>query len=162
MMEARAPGWFFILLFLLLALPLSVLPLPLELRWWRPEFLLLLCIYFALEVPEKFGVIGAWLSGFVLDIVEGNLPGQSALAFSVVVYIVLLQYQRIRMFSLLQQMALAGMLVGIAQLLAYWIQVLGAQPLRGMQFLQPALSSALCWPLLVLVLQKIRRLFGLV
>lgn len=168
MMEARSPNGFFILLFILLAFPLSVTPLPTSLQWWRPEFLVLLSIYFALEVPEKFGVICAWLVGLMLDIVEGNLPGQTAIALSVVVYIVLLQYQRIRMFSILQQMALVGMLVGIAQLLAYWIHMLGVQTfgaqqsLRNMQFLQPAISSALCWPFVVLVLQRIRHFFGLV
>ena len=167
-MEARSPGGLFILLFILLAFPLSVMSLPEVLWWWRPEFLILLSIYFALEVPEKFGVACAWLTGLLLDIVEGNLPGQSAVAFAAVVYIVLLQYQRIRMFSLLQQMALVGMLVGIAQLLGYWIQVLAIQAfaapqaLRGMQFLQPAISSALCWPFMVLLLRRIRRFFGLV
>jgi rod shape-determining protein MreD len=167
MMEARSPNSFFILLLILFAFPLSVLPLSESLRWWRPEFLALLSIYFALEVPEKFGVICAWLVGFFLDIVEGNLPGQTAIAFSIMVYIVLLQYQRIRMFSLLQQMALVFMLVGIEQLLTYWIQVLAAHvlethPARGMQFLQPAISSALCWPVLVLVVGRVRRFLGMV
>jgi rod shape-determining protein MreD len=164
MMDIRSPGIFFILFFILLAFPLSVVSLPTFLWWWRPEFLVLLSIYFALEVPEKFGVICAWLVGFFLDIVEGNVLGQTAIALSVVVYIVLLQYQRIRMFSLLQQMALIGMLVGIAQLLGYWIQMLAVQisdappSMRGMHFLQPAISSALCWPIIVIVLARIRRL----
>ena len=168
MMDARSPGIFFILFFILLAFPLSVFPLPAFLWWWRPEFLVVLSIYFALEVPEKFGVICAWLAGFFLDIVEGNVLGQTAIALSVVVYIVLLQYQRIRMFSLLQQMALIGMLVGIAQLVGYWIQVIAVQMLdapaliRGMYFLQPAISSALCWPFIVILLQRIGRLFVVV
>jgi rod shape-determining protein MreD len=162
MMEARLPNGFFILLFLLLAFPLSVFPLPLSLQWWRPEFLALFAIYFALEAPEKFGVILAWCAGLFLDIVEGNILGQSAIALSVIVYIVLLQYQRIRMFSVLQQMALVGMLVAISQLVSYWVQALSDQPAHGMQFLQSALSSALCWPIVVLVMHRLKHLFGFI
>lgn len=162
MMETRSPSGFFILFFLLLTFPLSVLPLPLSLQWWRPEFLALFAIYFALEVPEKFGVICAWCAGLFLDIVEGNLLGQTAIALSVVVYIVLLQYQRIRMFSLLQQMALVGMLVAIGQLVSYWVQALSDQPARGMQFLQSAISTALCWPFVVIFMQRLKHFFGFV
>lgn len=167
MMEARSPNILFMWIFILLAFPLSVIPLSESLQWWRPAFLALMSIYFALVVPEKFGVICAGIVGFFLDIIEGNLLGQSAIAFSVVICLVLLQYQRIRMFSLLQQVALVFMLVSILQIISYWLEILASQllgypPVRSMSFFRVALSSALCWPILVIVMKKIRQLFGLI
>lgn len=140
--------WAGLLLSSVLALLLSVVPFPAWMQWWRPEWLALVLIQWCLLMPERVGIVYAWIAGLMLDIVEGAPLGQNAIALSVMVYLVLILYQRLRMFTPWQQMGMVFVLVGLQQLLSHWVQTLTGSPTSNLLFLLPAMSSALCWPLL--------------
>jgi len=140
---------------------LSIIPLPFELREWRPEFVALLVVYWATYSPQHFGVFSAWVCGILLDIVCLNPLGQSALGLIVVAYISHLSYQRIRSYALWQQSAWAFVLVGVYQLFSNWVNSLAGKDIETMDFLGATLLTALLWPLVVMVLRKIKIRFRL-
>ena len=140
---------------------LSIIPLPFELREWRPEFVALLVVYWATYSPQHFGVFSAWVCGILLDIVCLNPLGQSALGLIVVAYISHLSYQRIRSYALWQQSAWAFVLVGVYQLFSNWVSSLAGKDIETMDFLGATLLTALLWPLVVMVLRKIKIRFRL-
>ena len=131
----------------LIALVLSVYPLPMDMRWWRPEFVLVVAIYWIFYMPLTVSFFFLCALGLFQDLLEGVPFGQHSLGLVIVGYICILSYQRVSNFSLWRQSAWIFVLVGIAQLTDNWVQGMAGRPLSGIQFLYPALTSTLTWPL---------------
>ncbi len=138
------------------ALTLGVLPMPEEVSWLRPQFVVVVFIYWCLTLPQVVGIISAWLLGISVDVVNHNTLGQHALALVVVAYICQLSYQRIRSYLFWQQSMWVFVMVGINQLFVNWVHSLDGHSAHPQQFLLPALSSALLWPLLHTLLERMR------
>jgi rod shape-determining protein MreD len=139
-----------------IALLLSIIPLPLEWRWWRPEFVALLVIYWATYSPEYFGVFYAWVFGILLDVIELSPVGYHSIGLIVVAYISHLSYQRIRSYVVWQQAAWVFVLVGIYQLFCNWASGFMGKSIEGFDFLIAAVVTAFLWPLLVATLRTIK------
>ena len=130
----------------LLALILSVYPLPMDMRWWRPEFVLIVAIYWIFFMPQTVSFTLLCALGLFQDLLEGVPFGQHSLGLVIVAYVCILSYQRVRNFSIWRQASWVFVLAGIAQLTDNWVQGMAGRPLSGIQFLYPALTSALIWP----------------
>ena len=128
-MESHAHGLWFVVVTIFIALLLSITPLSPDLSWARPDWLLLILVYWLLALPERVGVIVCWLCGILLDVLQGGVLGQNAFAFAVVAYIIQVSYQRLRMFSLRKQGA--QNINGVAH--THWLVFL------------PALTTGLLW-----------------
>ena len=114
--------------------------------------------YWVLESPDRFGLIFAWCMGLLLDVMEGTLLGMNALALALVAYLILSMHQRIKMFPLLQQSFIVFLIIGINLMLCHWIKSFtGIRP-GDMSFLLPAVSSALVWPFLYLIMRRFDRI----
>jgi rod shape-determining protein MreD len=156
-MSAPAQGRMVIFLSLMAALLLSVMPMPLWAQWGRPEWVAMVLLYWVMALPERVGIGIAGLAGLALDIVEGAPLGQNMFALGVLTYLVLILYQRMRMFTPLQQSAVIFVLVGLNQLLCHWVQTLIGTPSPNLLFILPALVSAMIWPWLLIFLRFLRR-----
>ena len=156
-MSAPAQGRMVIFLTLVAALLLSILPMPLWAQWGRPEWVAMVLLYWVMALPERVGIGIAGLAGLALDIVEGAPLGQNMFALGVLTYLVLILYQRLRMFNPLQQSAVIFVLVGLNQLLCHWVQTLIGTPSPNLLFILPALVSAMIWPWLLIFLRFLRR-----
>lgn len=141
---------------LVLAMTLAVYPLPLEWRWWRPEFVMLVVIYWVFTLPDHVSLTQVALLGLIQDLVEGTPLGQHALGLVIVTYIGLQSYRRVSNYALWQQGCWVFVLVGIAQLTSNWVHSLSGGDVSGLQFLYPALISALLWPLVHLSFEGLR------
>jgi rod shape-determining protein MreD len=138
---------------------LTVLPLPAWLQWGRPEWVTLILIYWCIALPHRVGIATALVAGVGVDVLEGAILGQHALALVVVALLSLLLYQRLRVYSIGQQAGVVFILVGISQLICQWIQNIEGVSALPRLFLLPALSSALLWPVVLLALRGLRRHF---
>lgn len=159
MVTSEGHGWWVIVLTLLVALLLSVMPLPLWAQWGRPEFVAIVLLYWVIALPQRVGIIVAWVVGLAQDIVEGVPLGQNALALAVLAYVALLLYQRLRMYTPLQQAGVIFVLVGLNQLLCNWVQTMTGTVSPNLQFLLPAVVSALLWPIVSEFLRLLRRAY---
>lgn len=155
----QANGHWVIAVTLAIAMLLNIVPLPLWAQWGRPEFVAMVLIYWVIALPERVGIIIAWSVGLLQDIVDGAPLGQNALALAVLAYVSLLLYQRLRMYTPLQQAGVVFVLVGLNQLLCNWVQTLTGTVSPNLLFLLPALVSALLWPLLAEFLRLLRRVY---
>jgi rod shape-determining protein MreD len=158
-MRQRTSGFWVVVLSILIALYLSIVPLPFWAQWGRPEWLALVLVYWVIALPEHVGIGVAWLSGLSLDIIESTPLGQNALAISVIAYVALILYQRMRMYTPWQQALVVFVLVGVHQLIGHWVQTLTGVISPNLLFLLPALVSALLWPWLSVILRFCRRYF---
>lgn len=142
------------------ALMLHMWPLPEWMAYGRPEFVTLVVMYWALAMPERVGVTIAWCVGLLLDVTQGAILGQHALGLVIVTFIVQLEYQRIRVFSLVQQALVVFVLLLIKQVLVLWVYgLVGHAPDLSLYFL-PSLIGAIIWPWVFLLLRNLRRKFS--
>ena len=152
-------GWI-ILATIVLAALFTVLPLPEWLESYRPEWVALVVIYWVMALPHRIGLFTAWITGFFMDVLEGSLLGLNALALALVAYLALSLYQRMRMFTAVQQSSTVLILVGIHQLLSFWVLTANNQNTApNLIFMISAVSSAIVWPFIFLGLRYLRRTF---
>lgn len=146
-----------ILLTFLVALTLSVYPLSLALRWWRPEFVLMVMIYWIFAQPLRVSLISLCAIGLFQDVLEGAPFGQHSLGLVIVSYLCLLSYLRVRNYSLWQQSLWIFAMVAVAQVINTWVDALSGRPVGGFEIFFPAFASACFWPLCYLLLERVRR-----
>jgi len=148
--------------FMLLALMLVMLPLPDWAQVFRPDWLTLFLIYWVMAIPEKLGIVFAWVFGLLLDVTQGAILGQHAIALVFVAFFMQLQYQRIRMFSLLQQALVIFVLLMFKQIIVLWISgIVGQAPEDIASYFIPSIVGAAIWPWLFVLLRDARRRFTL-
>lgn len=145
---------------ILLAMMLSILPLPDWAIWLRPQWVVLVVIYWCLALPERVSVGIAWMIGLLMDVLLGTLLGQHAFALVVVAYIVVKFHPRIRLYPLWQKTLLVFVLLLVYLSLIFWVQgLLGVLPTTW-EFWLTAVTSALLWPWVFIILRDMRRRFN--
>lgn len=160
-MESRANAVWVIGLSLLLAYLLAMVPFPDWALHYRPQWVAIVLIYWAMALPYRVGIGVAWVAGLFLDVLEGSLLGINAMSLAIIVYITLSLHQRLRMFSALQQSAVVLALVGLHMMLVYWLKVaIGQSESHSLLFLLGSVSSAFIWPWVFLFLRHMRRAFN--
>ena len=147
---------------MLLSLILVMVPLPEWAQVFRPDWLTLFLIYWVMAIPERLGIVFAWVFGLLLDVTQGAILGQHAIGLVMVAFIVQIQYQRIRVFSLLQQALVVFVLLIFKQLLVLWVSgIVGQAPEDIIRYFLPSVVGAVIWPWLFVLLRDIRRRFTL-
>lgn len=145
---------------ILVSLVLSISLFPQGWFEFRPEWLGLMVFYWTFRAPAQFGILMAWLLGLLLDVLEATPLGVNAMAMAVVAFLVLTVHQRLRMFPLLQQCVIVFLLLGINQMLVHFIrQMMGAEA-TGFAYLWPAVTSAVLWPIVCPLLDKLNLKLG--
>ena len=102
-MIERTQALWVIYLSLGVALMTMLLPLPLEWRMLRPDFVALALFYWVLALPHQVGVTTAFGVGLAQDLIEGAPLGISCFGLMVATLVLLFSYQRVRQFDGLQQ-----------------------------------------------------------
>ena len=143
------------------AMILEIIPfsevLPAEIGFLRPDLVIMTLVYWTIALPHRAGVILAWVSGIMMDVLVGNFLGQFGCTFVIISYFVQKFYQRLRMFSVWQQAILVGGLVILHQGLSSIFEYIFDVSSWSAWNLLSVLSSALIWPLVFLLLRSFRR-----
>lgn len=144
------------------AFMLAMMPLPEWAVEFRPDWVAMVLIYWALAAPTKIGVTIAWFTGLLLDVSYGTLMGQHAVGMVLIVYVIHLQHQRLRVASLIQQAVLIFFLLLLKQLLTLWVDgMLGRAPDSWLYFM-PTITSTILWPWIFLILKDLQRKFSVI
>ncbi len=124
---------------------------------WRdvsglPDMVALVLVFWCIHQPRLMGIGAAWLLGLLMDVGNGTLLGQHALAYSVLAFAAAALHRRILWFPLWQQAAHVLILLLLAQALMVVVRVStgGAFP-GGIYFAGSAISAAL-WPIATFLL----------
>ena len=157
MIEKKQQGGWIIFASFVIAMMLTVMPLPDWAVNWRPMWVAMVLIYWCMALPHRIGIGMGWVAGIMLDVMQGTLFGYNALSLAVVAYIILNIHQRLRIFPLIQQAVLISVICLIYLLLSLWIRGIMGIPPRSWTYWMPALTSMLLWPWLFIILRDIRR-----
>jgi rod shape-determining protein MreD len=143
----------------LVAMLFQIMPLPVIVEGWRPDWLLLVMIYWAMALPHRYNILSAWILGVLLDILLGAHLGIRALAMSLVVYVVVLHFQRLRNFPMWQQSLMIASLVCLFHLVVFWVQFVVNVATFDVHLFLPAVSSLIIWPWVFWMLRRVRRIY---
>ncbi len=157
MIQEQPRGNLVIFIGLLMALALTVLPLPDFLRTFRPEWTALVLLYWIMTLPYRIGVNTAWILGICLDVLKGSLLGQHALAMAVIAFLMLHMHLRIRIYPLWQQAIMIGLMLLIYQAILLWIYGVTGTLSPSWSYWAPSLVGALLWPWIYVILRDIRQ-----
>lgn len=160
MSDVPRSGTRVILISLGVALFLTILPMPEWAEDFRPQWVAMTLIYWALALPDRVGVFWAWGAGLVLDVTSGTLLGQHALSLSVPVYLAVELHPRIRTFPVLQQSLSVWILLLVERLLCLWVIGATGQPTPTLWYWVPTFVGMLLWPWLFILLRGLRRRFA--
>ncbi|MBK79740.1 MAG: rod shape-determining protein MreD [Gammaproteobacteria bacterium] len=158
-MNPTQGGWL-ILLTLAAAMVLAVVHLPETwpqwLGWLRPAWVAVVIFYWVMELPHRVGLIAAWILGLLVDALLAEPLGLNGLILAAITYVAWRFYERLRMYSVVQQCGVVFLLVLGAELLRALVLDIAADRPWSWGLIGPPLASLFVWPLASLVLTRLR------
>jgi rod shape-determining protein MreD len=149
------PG--FIILTLVAALLANLLPWSGWTVWLVPDFVALVVLYWCIEEPRKIGFLAAWSLGLLMDIADGSLFGQHALAYSILAYAGFALHRRVQRFSLAQQILHVIPLLLFTDLVVLLVRALAGADFPGYAYFIGSFTGAALWPVLYYLLKLPQR-----
>ena len=146
-----------ILLSILLGLILTQMLLPLG--YMAPEWLLLINIYWAIALPTNKKLILAFISGYFVDILYGQVLGLTSLTYVVLVYIILRLYNSLRYMTVTQQMVVISFFILIKQHFFVWSNSVIGINSEYFDLMISTVISGILWLPTYYILRTIRRRF---
>jgi len=138
---------------LVLALFLTIIPLPHGGLIYRPQWIALVLLFWTLNLPRHVGVFWGFSAGLVLDVTLGSVLGQNALTLSVICFLAVELQPRILPFPPWQQALSVWLLLLLERLLSLWILGATGQPTPSLTYWMPTFVGALMWPWLFILLR---------
>ena len=155
-------NWIVIFITFVIALVLAMLPMPEWTAWLRPAWLLLVLIYWAMTMPYRVNVGVAWVMGLIVDLLNGTVLGEHALAFTIIIYLVSRMHLRLTMYPLMQQGLSILFFVSLYQFILFCIQgFVGDLPASRLFWLS-SVTSMVLWPWLFVLLRDCCRRFKVI
>jgi rod shape-determining protein MreD len=145
-----------ILITIVAALMLTIAPLPEWIEPFRPDWVALTLIYWSMTFPKSYSVGGAWITGIVLDVAQGTLLGQHALALTLTIYITVKFHLQFRQFPIVQLAATVFALLALYQFILFWVNGVAGVSSPAVTYWGPVISGAIFWPLISVVYSGVR------
>jgi rod shape-determining protein MreD len=114
---------------------------------WVPDVLAVVLVFWTVHQPLRVGIGAAFVCGLLMDVHQGALLGQNALAYTVLSFLAISMHRRLLWFPVLSQAVQVFPLFAAAHLVEILLRLLGGGVFPGFWiFLGPVLEAAL-WPL---------------
>jgi rod shape-determining protein MreD len=125
---------------------------------WMPDVLALVLVFWGVHQPLRIGVGVAFVFGLAMDVHQGALLGQHALAYTVLSFLAVSIHRRLLWFSVAKQAVQILPLFVVSHGLALLVRLLAGESFPGWAYLLAPVIEALAWPLVsVLLLAPQRR-----
>jgi rod shape-determining protein MreD len=134
------------LLSALIALILTVVPLPPWADMVRPQFLVLAVLYWSVNAPRTGDIAFGFFAGLMLDIFQGPVLGEHALALALISYIAVREHQRIRSKPMFQQALIVFAALVVYEFVLFAIDGWTGHPITSPLRWIHTVTGALIWP----------------
>lgn len=115
----------------------------------RPDFVLLVLIYWLLRAPQICNIGTAWTLGLLVDLASGSLFGQSALAYTIPAFVAVFYQRRLALFSEWQQAVYILMLLLLSQLTLLVLKLFSGGEIPPPTYFLSSVSGILLWQAVV-------------
>ena len=147
----------FIVITFIAALLVDLLPWS---GWWlyvKPDFVALVVLYWCIQQPRKVGFTSAWLLGLIMDVAEGSLFGQHALAYSVLAYAGIVLHRRVLMFTMRDQILHVLVLLLLNDTIVLAVRLFAGAAFPGFRYFVGSFVAAAMWPALTFLFKLPQR-----
>lgn len=141
---------FFVAITLLVALAVNLLPL--GRHPGAPDLLAVVLVFWSVHQPRRVGIGVAFLFGLAMDVNEGALLGQHALAYTLLSFAAISMQRRLMWFTLPEQALQVLPLFLAAHLVEMAVRLLAGGMFPGWLMLMAPLLEAVLWPVASLLL----------
>lgn len=135
---------FFIGFTLLAAFALNILPVGRHAA--LPDLLAVVLVFWNVHQPRRVGVGLAFLFGLAMDVHEGALLGQHALAYTLLSFVAISIHRRLLWFGLVEQALQIAPVFFAAHLLSLLVRLAAGDMFPGWWLLAAPALEALLWP----------------
>ena len=115
----------------------------------KPDFVLLVLLYWMLRAPHLCNIGTAWVAGLMIDLANGDLFGQNALAYALTAFIAVVYQKRLILFTVLQQSGYVFLLLFVNQLTLFLLKLFMDSKQFSLLYFVSCFSSILMWHLVV-------------
>ncbi len=124
---------------------------------FRPDFMLIVTLYWLLRAPHLCNVGTAWLAGILVDLATGSLLGQHALSFTLVAFIGISYQRRLVLFNPWHLVGYVFALLVIERVLMLMLKLFEGNDNPGLHYFWPVISGLLLWQLMILLFGALTR-----
>ena len=136
----------------MIALLLNLLPWSGVALQMRPDFVLLILLYWSVTEPRSVGQGLGFLLGLLMDVADSALLGQHALVYVVVIFFAQLLRVRVLQLSLPAQALHVCAALILAQLIAVSLNLSLGREIPGVWIAFAPLAGAFLWPAISMIL----------
>lgn len=136
---------FFVSLTLLLALAFNMLPLGRQPA--MPDMLMVVLMFWAVHQPRRVGMGVAFVLGLAMDVNQGAVLGQHALAYTLLNYVAVSIHRRLLWFGVLEQALQILPVFFAVHAVSQLVRLLAGGMFPGWSVLAAPVFEALLWPL---------------
>ena len=141
---------YFIAFTLLLAFAANLLPLGRQPA--MPDLLAVALVFWNVYQPRRVGVGVAFMFGLLMDVNQGALLGQHALAYTLLGFVAITVHRRLLWFGVFEQALQVLPVFAAAHALSLLVRLMAGGMFPGWWVLAAPLFEALLWPLAALLL----------
>jgi len=145
-----------VIITIIVSLMLMVVPLPDRAEPFRPDWVALTLIYWAMMLPRTWSVGSAWVVGILLDVAEGTILGQHALALCFIVYVTVRFHLLMRVFPMQQLTATIFALLALYQFVLFWVNGAAGLQVDAIHYWAPVITGTVLWPVITMLLAGVR------
>lgn len=123
----------------------------------RPDFMLVVLLYWLLRAPYLCNVGTAWVAGLLVDLATGSLLGQHALAFTLTAFLALSFQRRLVLFNLTQIATYVLGLLLFARIITLVLKLFAGHEAPSWHYFWPAITGMLLWQVMRIAFGSIAR-----
>lgn len=124
---------------------------------FRPDFMLVVLLYWLLRAPGICNIGTAWIAGLLVDLATGSLLGQHALSFTITAFVALSYQRRLVLFNTWQLAGYVIALLTLARVLMLLLKLFAGYENPSWYYLWPIFTGLLLWQIMILVFGGLTR-----
>lgn len=119
---------------------------------WVPDVLAVVLVFWTVHQPLRVGIGVSFVFGLLMDVQQGSLLGQHALAYTVLSFFAITIHRRLLWFTVPSQAAQVFPLFFAAHAVELAVRMIGGGAFPGLWILLSPVLEAVLWPIASVVL----------
>lgn len=119
---------------------------------WAPDLLAVVLVFWSIHQPRRIGIGVAFVLGIVMDVQQGALLGQHALAYTALSFLAIAIHRRLLWFGVPSQALQVLPLFVAAHAIELMVRLFASGAFPGLLLLLSPIIESLLWPVMSVVL----------
>lgn len=119
---------------------------------WTPDALALVLVFWSIHQPRRVGIGVAFIFGLFIDVHQGAMLGQHALAYTVLSFLAIAIHRRLLWFTVPSQAVQVFPLFAAAHAIELTVRMISGSAFPGLLMVLAPMIESLLWPVVSVIL----------